>query len=124
MPWNAKCPNGGPAGFNAIATVNAANFNNAVYVDTAVNKGDPSQQTRYAYTYVNFTDGNGVIWIITVVAHIHWVSNPLPGHWLAGNTFIPGWDNFQVPTSAANLAIVQGLNNHGAFPGDDRYPRH
>lgn len=119
MPWNAKCQNGGPVPFNPVAAVALANFANAVYVNTAAVPNSGGDLTRYAYVYVTVNAGN-VPWTVCVVGHAHFDAQLQ--QWVAGNTFIPGWDNWSVATSVAHLGVIAGLQDLGAFPGNNRYP--
>ncbi|MFC8734299.1 hypothetical protein ACFT5B_17745 [Luteimicrobium sp. NPDC057192] len=120
MPWNAKCPNGGPAGFtdnDAIAAVNAADFTQSVYVNTSAR----SQATRQAYTYVTVVDNAGTAWTICVVGHIH--INPNTHTYTGpGYCYIPGWDDWEMQTPALQAAAIIPLADGGAFPGANRYP--
>ncbi|WP_029031537.1 hypothetical protein [Salinarimonas rosea] len=120
MAWNSKCPNGGPIPFDPHAAVAAADFTNSVYVNTAT-VGSTKNLTRYAYTYVDVPDGNGDTWRVCVVGHAHCVDDGT--RWIAGNTFICGWDGFDVQTSAAHLAQIVALPaSRGTFPDAARYP--
>ena len=108
MGWNmAKCLWGVPDGFtntDATNAVNAANFAAAVYVNVSAKAG----ATKQAYTYV--TAGT---YRICVVGHVHkgggmaWT--------VAGNCFIPGWDDWEMSTPAAHIPVIGGLVAGGGF---------
>lgn len=116
MPWTNNL---GPDPFDPDAAVALADFGQAEYVTTY--NAPPSQtanQTRKAYKFVTYVSANGT-WRICVVADIHIIA----GVFTAGHTWIPGWENWQAQTTAANLATVSGLADVGAFPGASRYPQ-
>lgn len=108
-----KCKWGVP-GFGeteAAAVVNRADFSASVYVNTSAKEG----KTRQAFTYV--TEGG---YRICVVGHVHPQEGGKPT--VAGNVYIPGLANFEMPTPAAAVSVIDGMRDTGAFPGDDRYP--
>ena len=119
MPWNNRCPSGGPDPFNPDSAVAAADFSASTFVQTT-QVGATENLTRYAYTFVTVTDDQGNDWRVCVVGHIHYVADSQ--QWVSGHTFIPGWDQWAVQTSAAHRDLIENLAEHGQFPGDGRYP--
>ncbi|MDE9364052.1 hypothetical protein PZ938_00390 [Luteipulveratus sp. YIM 133132] len=112
MPWRANLPNPGPMPFtnnDAINLVTNADFTQAVFVQTH-NNG----QTRSAYTYVQF---GGMT--LCVVGHVHLTPG---GGVVAGNCYIPGWENWQMITPAAQVNVIAAQADRGAFPDNNRYP--
>jgi hypothetical protein len=115
MPWDpTKCTRGVPNPFtNADATniVTNANFAAATYVNISAH----SATTKQAYTFVRFGGYD-----ICLVGHVHMDA---AGNWtIAGNCFIPGWQNWQMNLPNAHIAVIAGLATGGVFPGNDRYP--
>lgn len=127
MPWQRNINNQpvaipGPMPFDPVAAVAeaVANLNAPAFVMDANIPGQPGQLTRYVYVYVHVTDGQGNVWTVCVVLHLHFI----PGQgWIAGNTFIPGWANWQIQTPPAAVPAIAALPLQGQFPGNDRYPR-
>lgn len=114
--WNPQHP--GPVPFDNVDAANAvmnANFAQSVYVNTSATTGT----TRQAYTYY-FVQRPGHNWRICVVGHIH--KNP-QGQITPGNSFIPGWDNWQMQTPPAACKVIANLPDQGNFPGNNRYPQ-
>lgn len=115
MPWDeAKCQWGYPAGFtneNARTAVENADFNNAVFVNTS-NTGT----TKKAFTYY-VTQG----YRICVVGDVHRANAHSPWN-IEGNSYIPGWENWQMQTPAAQVNVIGPKADQGAFPGNNRYP--
>jgi hypothetical protein len=106
MPWDPnKCVNGWPPAFtnaDAINLVTNADFTQSVFVQTHA-----TGQTRFG----------GMT--LCVVGHIHLGANGAPA---PGNSFIPGWQNWQMVTPAAQVAIIAGLPDGGLWPDGNRYP--
>lgn len=109
-----RVPIPGPAGFtdaDAQRLVEGANFAASVFAGLS----EKEKETRQAYTYVEF-DG----WRLCVVGHIHvtWrgkLHKP-------GNSFIPGWQGWSLPTPLDQCKVIDALENGGTFPQDARYP--
>ena len=55
---------------------------------------------------------------ICVVGHIH--TKPRA---VAGNTFIPGWENWDMKTPSDAVDVIAKLADSGTFPEGDRYPK-
>lgn len=111
MGWNPeKCKEGGPDPFDPSAALSAADFSKSVYVNTSAKEG----KTRQAYTYVNYGE-----YRICVVGHIHLDGEKV----IPGNSFIPGWDDWQQQTPKAAVVIIADLSDTGTFPGEGRYPK-
>lgn len=117
MPWNPAHP--GPANFsNVIATqfVNNADFTHIRYVGISQQQGN----TKQVFTLHDYEG-----WRICVVRHAHF-NNTTGQYNLAGNSYIPGWDNWQINTPVGQLNQIAGLANHAAggfFGGNARYPQ-
>ena len=112
--WDGeKCPQGGPPNFNPSVALAAANFEQAVYVNTSANG-----ETRQAFAYVEIS-ADGKTWRVCVVGHIH---PKKKGGAVAGNSYIPGWANWQTPTPPNVVKIIAGLKDGGTFPEENRYP--
>ncbi|KAF0250288.1 MAG: hypothetical protein FD167_310 [bacterium] len=116
MGWNSKCPEGGPAGFtNSTAAVVVGNgdFSQSVYVT------EPTDVTKWAYTYVDYTDTNMQKWRLCVVGHAHMKDGKYE---TPGNSFIPGWEGWDTPTPVPDAKQIAGLPCAGSFPDNARYP--
>lgn len=116
MPWDtSKCKWGYPATFTNTDAANAVagvDFTTAVYVNVSASSGE----TKQAYAYYVFDK-----YRICVVGHVH--IDPL-GKWtIPGNSYIPGWQYWQMPTPLGQTATIGTLPNGGAFPDDGRYPQ-
>ncbi len=110
MGWTEKCKNGGPSPFDPSAALLKANFKESVFVNTSAQNG----KTRQAYTYVEYGG-----YRICVVGHIH-----INGQTVTpGNSFIPGWGNWEEKTPEAAVKIIANLKDGGTFPEDGRYPQ-
>ncbi len=113
MGWDKnKCRWGVPDNFDdekALEALTNADFSKSVYVNTSEQEG----KTRQAFTYYVVGD-----YRICVVGHIH----PLEGGATAGNSYIPGWQNWAHKTPEKVVKIIAGLSDGGEFPGDNRYP--
>ena len=115
MAWDEeKCQWGYPAEFtndDARAAVQNADFANAVFVNTS-NTGT----TKKAFTYYE-TQG----YRICVVGDVHRANEQSP--WtIAGNSYIPGWDGWHMPTPPDQVAVIGPLADQGAFPGNNPDP--
>lgn len=111
MGWNpAKCKEGGPDPFDPSDALSKADFSKSVYVNTSTKEG----KTRQAYTYENYGG-----YRICLVGHIHLDG----GKVTPGNSFIPGWENWEEQTPDADVDIIAKLSDHGTFPGEERYPK-
>lgn len=113
MAWSNQCPHGGPANFNPTAAVNGTNFNNAVFVQVSAQ----TQVTKKAFAYYNVGGFR-----ICVVADVHRQNTNSPWN-IAGNCWIPGWDNWQMTTPNNVVQVVGGLQPGGAYPGNNRFPQ-
>ncbi|WP_139142575.1 hypothetical protein [Humibacillus sp. DSM 29435] len=103
----------GPASFtnaDARRLIEETNFATSFYVNTSAKK----EETRQAYAYVTFED-----WRLCVVGHIHVKEGKFT---LPGKSFIPGWAGWSLKTPPGQCAVIDGLDDHGDFPEDDRYP--
>ncbi|MGB8842016.1 MAG: hypothetical protein WCC64_13220 [Aliidongia sp.] len=115
MPWDMnKCLWGVPSGFtnvDAQTAVENAKYELSVYVNISAQ----DQNTKQAYTYYVFGGFR-----LCVVAHVHKDTN---GEFtIAGNCFIPGWQDWELETPENVIQTVGALPIKGSFPGDARYP--
>jgi hypothetical protein len=111
--WNENLKWFPKVGFNPREVVEAADFTKSICVITSrKNNG----RTRYAYTYVKVSG----YWVC-VVGHIHYDDRE---GWVAGNSFIPGYDNWEMPTPEDAVAVIDSMEDGGRYPEDDniRYP--
>ena len=109
---NDKCKWGTPSNFDnkaAEQALNQTDFTKSVFVNTSKKEG----KTRQAYAYHHFGG-----YRICVVGHIHIVNNKAQ----PGNSFIPGYKNWQMKTPESAVKVIDELKDSGTFPGDDRYP--
>lgn len=106
----------GPAGFNdstAAVVVGNADFSDPEYVT------QPTEKTKWAYTFVEYTDIDSQKWRLCVVGHAHMKN----GKYVApGNSFIPGWEAWTTPTPESDAKRIATFPNKGSFPDDARYP--
>lgn len=112
--WNENHP--GPEDFtneSAQHAVEHVDFSQSIYVNISAGTG----YTKKAFAYYQI--GN---WIICVVGdvHNHWGQHPQYDE--PGNSYIPGWDNWQMQTPAAAVPVINNLPPRGQFPGANRYP--
>lgn len=115
MPWNAdKCQWGYPEDFtndDAREAVENADFSQSVYVNTS-----GTNVTKKAYTYYEIKG-----YRICVVGDVHRKDIHSPWN-IAGNSFIPGWEDWAMQTPPDQVAVIGPLADQGAFPGNNRYP--
>jgi len=118
MSWNSKCPNGGPANFDVLSAMNAADFSNPVFVQISAKQ----KKTKKAYTY--YVTGG---YRVCLVADVHRKNPKDPkSKWdIAGHCWVPGWDQVgDIDTPAGVVAVVGPLAEQGAYPpGNDRFPQ-
>ena len=115
MPWNKeKCQWGYPEGFtddDARVAVLNADFTKAVFVQISLKE----QTTKKAYTYHEFKG-----YRICIVGDVHRAES---GPWnIAGNSFIPGWEDWYMRTPLDQVAVIGELSQGGSFPNENRYP--
>lgn len=122
MAWDQQKAPHGPANFtNADATnaVQNADFAQSVYVNIS---GGGYGNTKQAYTMFQLGEALGNV-TICVVGHTHKrLVGGAPVYDIAGNCFIPGWQNWQMATPQNQANVISGLAVGGAFPGANRYP--
>ena len=107
-----KPPAADEAAKRAEDAAKRADFSKSVWVRTfEENTPDGKGTFKEAYTYVTFDDGLRVC----VIAKIR----PL----CAGNCFIPGLADWQMPTPDKHIPVIDGLPTGGKFPAGERYPK-
>ena len=110
MPWDQqKCSKGYPREFtndDAAKLVRLALAKEPYYFATTT--------TKAAFRHVQFGK-----FTLCVVDHIH----PTETGLRPGNSYIPGWENWAIPTPPGLVPTIDALpESMGEFPGANRYP--